>query len=143
VSAGKEGAAYMVVDASLWVARLVPQDVNHAPLRDWMERQHAAGTVFVSPALLLAEVAGAVSRRTGDPALAEAAWQSIAALPGVQLVAMEQQLVAQAAQFAAAWGLRGADAVYVATAYILEIPLVTLDADQQARAAHVVRVVGL
>ena len=131
---------HIVVDASLWVARLVPQDVHYAQALTWMNAQRAAGVTFVSPALLLAEVAGAISRRTGDAQLANQAVQHITRLSGVSLVDMEQRLTRSAAQLAADWGLRGADSFYVATAHFLAISLITLDADQQERARNVVKV---
>ena len=131
---------HIVVDASLWVARLVPQDVHYTRVLTWMNAQRAAGVTLISPALLLAEVAGAVSRRTGDAQLAHQAVLQITRLPGVSLVNMEQRLTRTAAQLAADWGLRGADSFYVATAHLLAIPLITLDADQQERARNAVKV---
>ena len=31
------GKTFLFTDASLWVARLVPQDSFHSAVRDWME----------------------------------------------------------------------------------------------------------
>ncbi len=39
---------YLVVDASLWVARLVAGDVFHALSRAWLEKQRAAHWVEVA-----------------------------------------------------------------------------------------------
>jgi len=125
-----------VVDASLWVARLVPQDNFHAPVKDWMAARRAEGAEFLSPALLLAEVAGAISRRTGDAALGEKAFRQLESLPGLRLVEMDNSLLREAASLAARLGLRGADAVYAAVAKRLDLPLVTLDEDQRARAGR-------
>jgi predicted nucleic acid-binding protein len=124
-----------VVDASVWVARLVPQDVHHAAARAWLERYIAGGGVVAAPMLLLAEVAGAISRRTGQPGLAHAAVAHLLRLPGIRLVAIDRHLSQAATQLAADLGLRGADAVYVATALELRVPLLTLDHDQLSRAA--------
>ena len=127
---------FLVVDASLWVARLVPQDAFHARVRLWMETRLLAGTEFVAPALLLAETAGAISRRTGDALLAARAVELLERLPGLRLVEMDDTLMEAAAGLAAGLGLRAADSVYVAVASRLNIPLATLDADQRARAAR-------
>ena len=128
------GKTFMVVDASLWVARLVPQDAFHASARAWMEARLLEGTEFVAPALLLAEIAGAISRRTGDALLATQAVELLEHLPGLRLVEMDGALLKEAAQLAAELGLRGADSVYVAVASRLNIHLATLDADQRLRA---------
>jgi predicted nucleic acid-binding protein len=126
---------YIVVDAGVWVARLVPQDAFHAAVRTWMESRRGEETEFLAPALLLAEVAGAVARRTGDAALARQAVEHLERLPGLRLVEMDHALLDEAAHLAAELGLRGADSTYVSVASRLNIPLATLDADQCERAA--------
>jgi len=131
---------WVVVDASLWVARLVPQDVFYEPVKTWMDEQRAEGVQFVSPGLLLAEVAGAVSRRTGNVQLAQQAIQKLSNLPDLRLVEIKRSLAVQAAHLAARLGLRGADAFYVVVADGLKLPLMTLDDDQRARAANCVTV---
>lgn len=99
-----------------------------------MEQQREAGVQFISPALLLAEVGGAISRRTGDPALGKRAIAQLESLPGLRLVEMDNELVHEAACLAAELGLRGADSVYVAVARQLNLPLVTFTVDQRERA---------
>ena len=125
-----------VLDASIWVSRLVPQDVFHEAVKSWMASQQDAGIEFVSPSLLLAEVAGAISRRTNSGALGKKALEALENLPGLRLVEMESALMRSAAQLAAELGLRGADSTYVAVAARLDLPLVTLDADQKKRASQ-------
>jgi predicted nucleic acid-binding protein len=126
--------AFTVLDASVWVSRLVSQDEFHAAVRSWMEKQREAGVQFISPTLLLAEVGGAISRRTGDPALGSQAVHQLENLPGLRLVEMDNELIHAAASLAAELALRGADSVYVAVASQLHLPLVTFDADQRQRA---------
>lgn len=130
----------VVVDASVWVSRLVLKDVFHSLVRVWMQNQRDQGVTFLSPALLLPEVAGAISRRTGDAKLARQALDNLQNLPGLRLVQMDQPIVQDASRLAASLGLRGADSVYVAVAARLNLPLATLDADQQERAASVITV---
>ena len=129
-----------VVDASVWVSRLVPRDVHHAASRRWLEERAAGGDLVISPTLLLAEVAGAISRRTGHADLAYEAVQMLLRLTELRLVPLDGRLGRSAAQLAAAIGLRGADAVYVATAHHLNVPLVTWDREQQVRADRLVAV---
>ena len=129
-----------VVDASVWVSRLVPQDIQHAASRRWLEEQAAGGDLVISPTLLLAEVAGAISRRTRHGELAHQAVQVLLRLTELRLVPLDSRLGRMAAQLAAEIGLRGADAVYVATAHHLNVPLVTWDREQQVRADRLVAV---
>ena len=128
-----------VVDASVWVSRLAPGDVHHEASRAWLEGELARGALLVSPSLLLAEVAGALSRRTGDPALAASAVRGLLRLSGLRLVSVGPRPGRLAAQLSGGLGLRGSDALYVAVSYHLGLPLVTLDREQQARAGPVVR----
>lgn len=131
---------YVVVDASVWVARLVAHDAFYQTSREWLEKQRTAGVTFLAPALLLAEVAGAVSRRTGEAPLARRALQALEALPDLRLVDLDGELVQTAARLAADLGLRGADAFYVAVAARLQVPLATLDADQREKAANAIAI---
>jgi predicted nucleic acid-binding protein len=126
----------LVVDASVWVARFVPQDEFHGRVRSWLDRQRLTGNKFLAPALLLTEVAGAISRRTGAIALGKRTAERLDSLPGLRLVQMDQTLVREATRLAAELDLRGADAYYIAVADRLEIPLVTLDNDQGQRASN-------
>jgi hypothetical protein len=59
---------FVVLDASIWVSRLVPQDEFHTAVRSWMEEQVEAGAQFISPTLLLPEVGSHLSadRRPGS-----------------------------------------------------------------------------
>jgi predicted nucleic acid-binding protein len=129
-----------VVDASVWVARLVPQDVHCAASRHWLEATVARGGRLISPIPLLAEVSGAVARRTGDAGLAERAVEGVLRVPHLGLVPTDSRLGRLAAQLAADLGLRGADAVYVALAYHLRVPLITWDRQQRERASARVKV---
>jgi predicted nucleic acid-binding protein len=129
-----------VVDASVWVSRLVPQDVHHAASRRWLQDQAAAGDLLISPTLLLAEVAGAVSRRTGGAELAHQAVQMLLRVPELRLVSLDSRLGRSAARLASQAALRGADAVYLAAAEQLNLPLVTWDREQLVRARGLVQV---
>ncbi len=129
----------MVVDASVWVSALVPQDVHHARSRAWLEERLREGVLLVAPVILLAEVAGAIARRTGDPTLGEGAVDMLLSLPTLRLVPVDDRVGGEAARLAARLRLRGADALYVAVASLLEVPLITWDREQQERCQAVVR----
>lgn len=132
-----------VVDASLWVARLLPKDFFHQVVNQWMDEQKETGASFLAPALLLSEIAGVVSRRTQSPDLAMSVIEQLQLLPELQFVEMDSRLNHLAANLAAKLGLRGEDAYYTATAEYLHIPLVTLDEDQALRSSYRVEVIRL
>jgi predicted nucleic acid-binding protein len=132
--------SFIVVDASVWVSRLVPTDVFHEQVKYWLDDQRRQGVEYVCPSLLLPEVGGAISRRTETPQLGQQAVAALQDLPGLRLVEMDASLVNTAARLAADLGLRGADALYVAVAYRLGLPLATLDADQIKRTSEVVSI---
>jgi len=130
----------MVVDARVWVSRLLPQDAHHAATRDWLERHLRDAGLTASPTLALAEVAGAVARRTASPRLGKRAVRSLLTLPDLRLVAVDRRPALEAARLAADLALRGADAVYVAAALNLGVPLVSWDTEQRERGRRVVRI---
>jgi predicted nucleic acid-binding protein len=133
---------FIVVDASVWVARLVSEDSYYEPVKTWMSARLENDDQFLAPSLLLAEIGGAISRRT-TPSLGLKAIEQMQNLPGLQLVEMENSLMREAAQLAAELGLRGADSTYVAVAARLDLPLMTLDVDQRAKAARRIKVLEI
>jgi predicted nucleic acid-binding protein len=123
----------LVLDASVWVSLAIPDDAHHAVTREWLERVLPSESL-ITPALGLVETAGAIARRTGSAKLAQRAIDAIEQLPNVAVVVPDARLWQAAVDVAAARSMRGADAVYVALAKALKVPLVTWDADQRGRA---------
>lgn len=82
----------VVVDASVWVSRLVEGDGHHARCREWMDNQATRGGLLVAPVLVLAELAGAISRPTNRPSLAHQAVRGLQALPQLRLVSVDPTL---------------------------------------------------
>ncbi len=134
---------FVVLDASVWVSRLVESDEFHVPVKNWMNSQREQDAMFVSPSLLLAEVGGVISRVTGKPELGLSAIERIENLPDVRIVEMDKTLMDNASRIAANFGLRGADSVYVAVASTLKIPLVTFDVDQRERGSKLVELIEI
>ncbi len=131
----------MVVDASVWVSSLVAQDTHHLSSRRWLQHHLAIGTSLIVPTLVLAEVAGAISRRTAITELGRQAAAEILHVPGLRLVPLDADLGEEAARVAADHRLRGADAVYVATAHMLSVPLSTLDEELEVRVGGFIAIV--
>ncbi len=122
-----------VADASVMVAVLYPQDPFHQVSRTWFDRHLQAGNHLAAPLLLMSEVAGVIRRETGDAVLARQAVQWLYDLPELQRYPLDEALAHLAADAAVDLALRGADAVYVALAAQLQLPLVTWDRQQRER----------
>src|SRR5262245_21417823 len=119
----------MVVDASVWVSWLIPADAHDVAGRRWLDEQVGHNVALVIPTLALVEVAGAVARRTGVVDLGLQAAEELRLVPHLRVVSLDLEFGGFAAQIAAGLRLRGADAVYVATARSLDLPLVTWDGE--------------
>ena len=131
-----------VVDASVWVSRFVASDAYHADSRRWLGERVANGDLIAVPAVALAEIAGAVARRTGRSELGLRAMSLVRRLPIVRLVSVDMELAVLGAEAAAELGLRGADALYVALARRLNAPLVTWDQEQRVRSQATIAVLA-
>lgn len=108
-----------------------------------MNAQRSQGMQFVSPTLLIVEVAAAISRRTGASALGKQAAEALESLPDLRLVEMDHEVVKAAVQVGADLGVRGADALYIAIAKLLTLPFATLDNDQRTRADQMVETANI
>lgn len=127
-----------VVDASVWISYFMQTEETHSASRDWLSQQTDAGTPILGPSHVLAEISGAVSRRTGREELGRVSSTVISRLPDFQLVPIDRELADVSASVAAGMKLKGADAVYVALALLVNSPLVTWDNEQLARAAPII-----
>ena len=125
----------LVVDASVWVSWLRPLDINHDPSRIWMEQYIANSGFLVAPAILLVEVAASISRQTGQVIQAREAINQLRAISKIQITAMDSVLVQKAADVAINLQLRAGDAIYVALAHQLNVPLVSWDKEQLQKAS--------
>ena len=121
------------VDASIFLSAFSPQEAGHAASRRFLATLQDRVSPMVEPALLLPELAGAISRRWQDADLARRFASAIGRLPHLHLIPLEQRLARQAAALAAQHRLRGSDAVYAAVARQFGATLVTLDEEQRSR----------
>ncbi|GMQ78868.1 MAG: hypothetical protein BMS9Abin02_1410 [Anaerolineae bacterium] len=129
-----------VVDASVIVSYLHSGDSNHGASRNWLHRQVEGGQLLAAPILLIIEVSAAVARRTRSSALGHQAINNLQRLPMLRLVAIDHRLGLSASKLGADLYLRGADAVYVALALQLSLPLVSWDKEQLERASRAINV---
>jgi len=119
----------IVVDASVWVSGAVPDETDYQLVRRWLRTQLRTGEPLGGPTIVLAEVAGAIARRSGSTGEADEAVREVLLVAGPNLLPVDETLAREAARLAADLGLRGADATYVATAARFACPLVTWDAE--------------
>jgi len=125
------------VDASVWVNSFDQREPGHDISRRLLEQLRDHVVPVILPSLVLAEVAGAVSRTRNNPAQALAFASAIGQLPNLTLVPLDASVAHQATQLAAQHGLRGADSVYAAVAVQANCTLVTLDNE------HLTRLIGI
>ena len=130
-----------MVDASVGVSIFVANDAHHQASRRWLDAHVDQGSLIVAPTLALREIAGAVARRTSQGALGIRSVPAILRLPITRLAPVDLDLARLSAETAAHLSMRGADAIYVALAQRLALPLVTWDKEQLVRGGREARVV--
>jgi len=131
----------LTIDASVFISRLREGDEAHEASREFLEALFDRPILIVLPTLVQPEITGAVRRLAGDSHIARRALEVLDPLPNMNLVPLERRLAAEAAHLAAEFGMKGADAVYVAVARLFDTTLVTLDLQQRERCPSAVRVV--
>jgi predicted nucleic acid-binding protein len=122
-----------VIDASVHVADARPQEAHHPEARALLARLAAEKRVVYLPEIVLAEIAAAVSRGTGERTLARRLVAALRRVPHFQYVPVDHVLGDLAASLAAEHQIRGCDAVYVALARQRGATLITLDRQQRER----------
>lgn len=127
-----------VVDASVWIAGFWPEDRHHNESRSWLTEVISRGEKTLSPAVVLAEIAGPIARLSGDSARSLQIVEDIVRLPGFELAVVTEELAVASAQVAADLRLKGADAIYVAVAIERSVPLITFDNEQLVRGRQLV-----
>ena len=130
----------VTLDASVWLASLSAAEIEHEPCRRLIAALVERGTPIHQPGLFIIEVCATIARRTGNRALALKAGRIALDMPHLTVHALHHRLAAEAADIAATCALRGADAIYVATARDTNCSLITLDRELLARAGNVARV---
>ncbi|MFN8634270.1 MAG: type II toxin-antitoxin system VapC family toxin [Chloroflexota bacterium] len=125
------------VDANAWIATFDPTDVFHAPSVAFFRRVARLQLPIHAPAFLVVEVACALRRKLRDPSIGAQAVTEIRAHPLLRLHALDDVLLDDAVLLGMQYALRGADALYVATARLTQTALVTWDAELFRRAGAV------
>lgn len=109
--------------------------------RQWWDASTVAQLKLYAPSIALAEVAAAVARRNDNDALATRAL-ALVQESGVEIIDVSLPLAVRAAELGIKYRLRGCDAVYVALAEQLNVPLVTLDREQLERTSRAIETIS-
>lgn len=126
-----------VIDASVYVALLKPDEPGHADSMTWFRSAAKTELAISAPVIIAAEVASAISRGVGDRKLAQRAVEGLLNSEIIHLRPVSLELGTRAAEIAVQHKIRGCDAVYLALAESRAEELVTLDLQQLERGAAV------
>lgn len=124
----------VTVDASIWIAAADPIDVFHRESQAFLTATAAQGLRLFIPTFAVVEIACALSRKRRD----SSAGQRL--IDGLQLISLVAQVPTDAALLSTALRrgsdmlLRGADALYAATAELTGSTLVSWDQELIQRA---------
>ena len=129
----------LTIDASVFVSAARPSEIGHAESTAFLSWVRNTRPRLFLPTLVLAEVAAALSRTGSAPGLAQQYAMAVGQLPNTVMVALDEGLARQASALGAQHRLRGADAVYLASAALFATELVTLDREQLERGAAIVQ----
>jgi predicted nucleic acid-binding protein len=127
-----------VIDTSVYVTLINPNEAAYEATWQWYTSAVRAGEPIVAPAILLAEVAAALSWGVDNRELAHRAVSQLLRSATVELVPVTAALAHRAAAIAADHRIRGCDAIFVALAQQRVDTLVTLDRQQLERGTAVV-----
>ncbi len=128
------------LDANIYARDIDPNDPNYDDCHTLLERLSRGDVRVIVPTLLLAELAASISRVRRDPMRARLTTDALQALPFLEFIDLDRPLGREAAEIAADYAVKGADAVYIAVARHYGCALVTLDKEQATRAARIVTV---
>ena len=125
------------IDANVWIAAFDPAVVFHAESVALFSRIALRSIAVYAPEFVELEVACAVSRRRRDSIAGIAAGKQLMSHPLLVLTPINTPLLAEALRIGRGMFLRGADALYAATALVTQTALVTWDEELVKRVGGV------
>jgi predicted nucleic acid-binding protein len=123
----------LTIDASVFVRAATPDEDGFVESRDLFLALGRTQRPVVLPTLVQPEVSGAVSRGMRDLLAVANVLAWLDRLADAHFIPLDLTLAREAADLAIQTRLRGADAVYAATARRFDAILVTLDKEQRDR----------
>lgn len=122
------------IDASVLTNSVISKEEFHEYSKRLLTFIKEHEIMVVVPEIVLPEIASAISRGTGDPYRAIAFASKLRQLPNFIFIPIDSGLADSSSKFAAIYGLRGCDSIYVAVASLFNAKLVSLDKQQRKRA---------
>lgn len=117
----------LALDANVWIAAFDAADVFHAESIAVFAEAARLSEPLAGPSFVVLESICALARRVRDPRFARAAGAQMIEHPALHLEPMSDALLAEAVRLGVPSTLRGADALYVATASRLGCLLLSWD----------------
>lgn len=130
----------IIADASVLVAAAIHTQPGHQYAIALLKRCTSSGMTLIEPAIVIPEIVGAMARLTGRPGLARQLMAAYRRRSDFTAVPVDAALSDRAGTIAALQRVKGCDAIYLALARELALPLVTLDREQRERAPEDVEV---
>jgi len=124
----------VALDPSLLITSVTTTDPGRVNASAFVRLLGEAAIELWLPTIALPELASGLGRGQRSQPAARRLLTRFRGLPYLQLVAVDEALAAISADLSLRQGLKGCDAVYVALARSLAIPLITLDREQKDRA---------
>ena len=122
------------IDASVFVSSFNRREKDSADSAELISFIRKNETLLIEPYLLPVEVAASIRRACDNKRLAVEYSELLFNLPNVMFIPLDNDFSRKAVKIASEYGLRGADAIYVATAIQYGSILVSLDKEQLNRA---------
>ena len=124
----------VTVDASVWISAADPTDVFHQESKTFLASTVVQGLRLFIPTFAVVEVACALSRRRRDPSAGQRLIEGLLLLSVVAQVPTDAALLSTALRRGCEMLLRGADALYAATAELTGSTLISWDQELIQRA---------
>ena len=125
----------LTVDASVWIAAAEQRDAFHEESRSFLAAVAVEGLRIVVPAFAVVEVACALPRKVSGTARGRELANDILSSANIDQRPVDETLLSAAHQVGTSTFLRGADALYAATAQLTGAQLVSWDNELVRRAS--------
>ncbi|HJH26648.1 MAG TPA: hypothetical protein C5S37_07710 [Methanophagales archaeon] len=124
------------IDASVLTNSQIEHEEFHEYSKKLIGIIKDKGITVLIPEIALPEIASALARGTDDTEKALTFVNELKLLPNLVFIPVDRELADLASKLAAAYRLRGCDAVYVAVASLFNTKLISLDKQQRERASN-------
>jgi predicted nucleic acid-binding protein len=125
----------IVIDASVWLSAILPTDAHYHYTVPWKNQIEVSREPIAVPAHFPAEVAGVLSRTGSDRTFIAGTLDLIGSERLFTIYPISAAFGRLCAEVASVAAVRGSDAIYLALAQFLDVPMLTWDRQQRERGA--------